>query len=203
MNKDHTGLTPGNKEGREINAEACTEFSNNEEAKSFFDAARQRLLAVNHWGNIAGKLSADFQLTDVEGKEVNRTVQKNDYFKIDIKGPKSTAGNGHDWVRVEDIKEVHTNDVDSIAILVRPDSNPQTSNDNVAHFYSEKSTSTFIVTREKSTVTAAIYDRNIEANEETGEPSDKLRNAAVGLAAKYGFSKLQWKALAEALVKKG
>jgi hypothetical protein len=130
-------------------------------------------------------------------------VQKNDYFKIDIKGPKSTAGNGHDWVRVEDIKEVHTNDVDSIAILVRPDSNPQTSNDNVAHFYSEKSTSTFIVTREKSTVTAAIYDRNIEANEETGEPSDKLRNAAVGLAAKYGFSKLQWKALAEALVKKG
>lgn len=201
MEKDHTGLTPANTEGKEITAEACVTFSNDAEAKSFFTQAKQRLLAVNDWGKIAGKLSADFQLTDVKGKEVNRTVQKDDHFKIDIKGPGSKAGNGHDWVRVEDVKEVHNPDVDSVAIRVRPDSDPQTSNNNIAHFYSEKSTSTFVVTREKNRVTASIFDRNIEANEETGEPLDKLRNAAVGLAAKFGFSKLQWKALADALVK--
>jgi hypothetical protein len=202
MKKDHTGLTPANKEGREINAEACEKFSNDKEAKEFFETAKERLLSVNNWGNIAGKLSAHFQLTDAEGKEVDRPVQKNDHFKIDIKGPGSSAGDGYDWVKVEDVKEVHHVDVDSIAVLVRPDSNPQTSNNNIAHFYSEKSTSTFVVTREKNKLTAAIYDRNIEANEETGESSDKLRNAAVGLAAKFGFSKLQWKALAEAIVKK-
>jgi hypothetical protein len=71
----------------------------------------------------------------------------------------------------------------------------------VAHFFAEKSTSTFVITRERNTVTASIYDRNIEANEETEEPLDKVRNAAVGLGAKYGFSKMQWQALAEALVK--
>lgn len=202
MKKDYTGLTPGNQEGREINAESCTEFSNEQQAISFFETAKQRLLEVNNWGKIAGKLSADFQLTDKEGGEVNRSVQKNDHFKIDIKGPKSTAGDGHDWVRVEDVKEVHHNDMDSIAVLVRPDSNPQTPNNNIAHFYSEKSTSTFIVTREKNKVTASVYDRNIEANEETKEPKDKLRNAAVGLAAKYGFSKLQWQALTEGLLKR-
>jgi hypothetical protein len=49
-------------------------------------------------------------------------------------------------------------------------------------------------------VTASIYDRNIEANEETKEPLDKVRNAAVGLGAKHGFSKMQWQALADALV---
>jgi hypothetical protein len=102
---------------------------------------------------------------------------------------------------VEDVKEVHNNEVDSVAIMVRPDSDPQTSNPNIAHFYSEKSTSTFVVTREKNKVTASIYDRNIEANEETNEPADKLRNAAVGLAAKLGFSKLQWKALVGAFVR--
>jgi hypothetical protein len=50
-------------------------------------------------------------------------------------------------------------------------------------------------------VTASIYDRNIEANEETKEPLDKVRNAVVGLGAKHGFSKLQWQALAEAFIK--
>lgn len=201
MAKDHTGLTPGNKEGGEINAESSTEFENDAEAKSFFEKAKQRLLSVNDWGKIAGKLSANFQLTDEEGKEVERLVQKNDHFKIDITGIGSIAGSGHDWVRVEDVKEIHNGDVDSVAILVRPDSNPQTPNKNIAHFYSEKSTSTFVVTREKTKVTASILDRNIEANEETGEPLDKLRNAAVGLLAKFGFSKLQWKALTDALVK--
>ena len=73
--------------------------------------------------------------------------------------------------------------------------------DNVAHFFAEKSTSTFVITREGNKVIASIYDRNIEANEETKEPLDKIRNAVVGLGAKHGLSKVQWQALADALVK--
>ena len=157
---------------------------------------------IHNWGKIAGKLSADFQLTDNKGNEADRPAQKTDHFRIDIPGPGSKAGEGYDWARVEDIKEVNNGDVDSIAIVVRPAANPQTQNPNVAHFFSEKSTSTFVVTREANKITASIYDRNIEANEETEEPLDKLRNAMVGLTAKHGFSKLQWQALADALIKK-
>lgn len=198
--KNYTGLVPKNKEGKKITAASSVNFDTDEEARAFYETARQRLLFVHNWGKIAGALSADFQLTDNNGKEMDRPAQKGDHFRIDIPGPGSKAGEGYDWARVEDIKEVHEGNVDSFAILVRPAPDPQTNNPNVAHFFSEKSTSTFVVTREDKTVTASIYDRNIEANEETEETLDKVRNAVVGLGAKHGFSKLQWKALTEALV---
>lgn len=198
--KNYTGLIPDNREGRQITAEASAEFNSVDEARSFYKTARQRLLFIHNWGKIAGKLSADFQLTDNNGKEVDRLAQKDDHFRIDIPGPGSRAGEGYDWARVEAVKEVNKEDVDSIAILVRPAADPQTPNPNVAHFFSEKSTSTFVITREGSMITASIYDRNIEANEETKEPLDKVRNAVIGLSAKHGASKLQWQALADALV---
>lgn len=200
--KNYTGLIPENKEGRAITAEASANFNSVAEAKSFYKTARQRLLFIHNWGKIAGQLSADFQLTDNNGNEADRPAQNGDHFRIDIVGPGSKAGGGYDWARVEEMKEVNSETVDSIAILVRPAANPKTSNPNVAHFFSEKSTSTFVVTREGATISASIYDRNIEANEETEEPLDKFRNAVVGLSAKHGASKLQWQALAEALVTK-
>lgn len=200
--KNYTGLVPANTEGKEITAEECINCSSNDEAKQLYETAKQRLLFVHNWGKMAGALSADFQLTDNNGKEVDRLVQKNDHFRIDILGPGSKAGEGYDWAYVEDVKEVHQEDVDSIAILVRPAANPQTQNENVAHFFSEHSTSTFVITREGIKVTASVYDRNIQANEETKEPLDKLRNAVVGLGAKYVFSKLQWEALAKAFLQR-
>lgn len=199
--KNYTGLIPEQKEGRKITAEAVADLQSPAEAKTFFQEARKRLLYIHNWHKIAGGLSADFQLADNDGNEVDRPVKKGDHFRIDIIGPGSHAGEGFDWARVEDLKEVDTPEVDSVAILVRPASNPQTPNANVAHFFSEKSTSTFVITREGDKVIASIYDRNIEANEETKEPLDKFRNAVVGLGAKHGLSKLQWQALVDAFVK--
>ena len=199
--KNYTGLIPEQKEGRKITAEANVTFKEAQEAEQLYKEARQRLLFIHNWGKIAGKLSADFQLTDDQGMEVDRLAQRGDHFRIDIMGPGSHAGEGYDWARVEDVKEVSRHHVNSVAIRVRPASNPQTPNPNVAHFFSEKSTSTFVITQEGNKVSASIYDCNIEANDETREPIDKLRNAVVGLGAKHGLSKLQWQALAEAFVK--
>ena len=196
--KNYTGLIPENVEGRAITASSQSNFDNDGGAKAFYAVARERLLSVHKWGKIAGKLSADFSLTDDKGNNVVRPVQKGDHFRIDIPGPGSSAGDGYDWARVEDLKEIHEENVDSIAILVRPAENPVAENGHVAHFFSSKSTSTFVVTREGRTVTAAIYDRNIEANEETEHLPDKFRNAVVGLGAKHGVSKLQWQALTDA-----
>lgn len=199
--KNYTGLIPENRSGKEITAHASVEMQDIALARDFYKIARERLLYVHNWGKIAGGLSADFQLTDAHGKEADRLAQQGDHFRIDIPGPGSKAGEGYDWAFVEAMKEVKEGDVDSIAIRVRPAPNPQTENKNVAHFFSEESTSTFVVTREKSKVTASIYDRNIEANDETKETPDKIRNALVGLGAKHGFSKMQWQALADAIVK--
>lgn len=199
--KNYTGMIPENSEGKEITAEASVCYKNEDEARTFYETAKSRLLSVNEWRNIAGKLSANFQLTDAKGKDVNRLVEKGDHFKIDIGGPGSKAGEGFDWARVVEIKEVHLENTDSIAVQVRPTSNPQNESSTPAHFYSEGSTSTFVVTREKEKLIASIYDRNIEANEESNNLLDKIRNVIVGLGAKHGFSKLQWEALAEALIK--
>lgn len=199
---NYTGLIPENTGGKEITVEAFTELSSPDDARSFYEKVKDKFLYIHNWGEIAGALSPDFQLTDNEGNEVDRNVQKGDHFRIDIPGPGSHAGNGFDWAFVEDVKEVHQTDVDSIAIRVRPAENPKSDNTAVAHFLSKKSTSTFVLTREGSKVIASIYDRNIEANDETEEPLDKLRNAVVGLTAKYGMSKLQWQALVDAFVKK-
>lgn len=200
--KNYTGLVPENKEGKEITATASETLNSTEAAKELYNKAKERLQSVNNWGKIAGKLSANFQVTDDKGNEVNRNPAKGDHFRIDIPAPASKAGGGYDWARVEDVKEVNKGDIDSVAIRVRPAENPTNDNKNIAHFLSEKSTSTFTVTREGKEVTACIYDRNIEANEESNEPIDKLRNSVVGLGAKHAFSKLQWQALANALIEK-
>ena len=200
--KNYTGMIPDNTDGKAITATAVAGMNNVQEACVLYTTARERLLFVHNWGNITGKWSADFQLTDDKGNEVDRFAQPGDHFRIDITGPGSSAGEGYDWARVEAIKEVHEENVDSIAIRVRPAANPQSTSDNVAHFYSYQSTSTFVITREGTTVTASVYDRNIEPNEETTSLIDKARNAVVGLGAKHGLSKLQWQALAEAFLKR-
>jgi hypothetical protein len=200
--QDYTGLIPEQIEGAEITASASTEFQKAEEAGGFYQEAKQRLLFVQNWHELTGTPGADFELRDDKGNLVDQPAQKGNYFRIDITGPGSKAGEGYDWAIVEEIIEVNRGDVDSIAMRVRPAFNPQTPGSNIAHFYSEKSTSTFVITREGKKVMASIYDRNIESNEETKEPLDIVRNAVVGLGAKYVFSKMQWQALAEALVEK-
>jgi hypothetical protein len=200
--KNYTGLVPENTEGKKITAEAVATFHDEDEARQFYKVASERLLNVNDWGKRAGSLSAEFQLTDEHGNQVKRAAHKGDHFRIDIPGPGSKAGGGYDWVVVEDIKEVKEKNVESIAVLVRPTSNPKTNDENVAHFYSEASTSTFEIAREDKKVTATIYDRNVQANTETEETIDKIRNTVVGVSARHGGSKIQWQALADALVKK-
>jgi hypothetical protein len=195
---------PENKEGSEKNIETTVETTNIEEAKSLFQAAKKRLLDVNRWHNICGQLSAEFELTNNKGEHVDGNVNVGDYFKIDIPGVGSSSGKGYDWVKVEEVKEetAEENDTEYVLVRVRPSDNPTTSDDNVAHFFSDKATSNFVVKREKNVVTAAVYGRNEVPNTATDNTIDKVRNAVVGTTALAGMSNPQWKTLANALVGK-
>jgi hypothetical protein len=198
--KNYTGLIPEHEKGVVIDSTSSEECKDIEEAKAFFKIVKERLLDVNHWHEVAGKASAEFQLIDKNGQEANRKVEKGDYFKIDIPGPGSKAGEGYDWVQVEDLKEVSREDVDSVGLRVRPSTNPLSKDESIAHFYSEDSTSTFIVTREDKKITATIYDRNTKPNTDSETIMDKVRHVAAGIGAILGGSKLQWKGLAKGLV---
>ena len=199
--KNYTDLIPQNEKGVVIDSTASKSFDNRAEAKAFFQIAKKRLLDVNNWYEVTGRAGAEFQLIDINGKEVSRAVEKGDYFKIDIPGPGSGAGEGYDWVQVEELKEVSLENVDSVGLRVRPSQNPLSKDESIAHFYSKESTSTFIVTREDNKIAATIYDRNTKPNTESETIMDKVRHVAAGIGAILGGSELQWKGLAEGLVK--
>lgn len=200
--KNYTGIVPGQHSGKEIDTEKSVDCADEQEARALFDEARARLLDVNHWQEVAGKAMATFQLTDENGQEVQRTVQQGDYFKIDIPGPGSKSGEGYDWVRVESVEETEQPGVHSVGVRVRPASNPQNKDEEVAHFYSDQSTSNFIVTREGNKVTASVYDRNTSTNDESGNVADAIRNTTVGAGAIAIFSRIQWKSLVEGLLRR-
>ncbi len=199
--KNYTGIVPEHNTGEIINSVNSIELNNTDEAKAFFTKVKQRLLDVNSWHKIAGVFTANFQLTDKEGDDVNRTVKKGDHFRVNIPGPGSVTGDGYDWVHVEDINSISEGDVESLGIRVRPTSNPKSDSQEIAHFYSEDSTSNFTVTREGKKITAGIYDRNINPNKDAN-PLDKTRDLLVGLGAIAGFSKFQWDKLAKGLLER-
>jgi hypothetical protein len=201
--KDFIGIVPRQEEGVVINAENSVTFDNPEGAKKMFETAKQRLLDVNQWQALAGKLLADFQLTDASGREVNGPVQEGWYFRIDIPGPGSNAGEGYDWARVEAVRGYQEGEVESLGIRVRPAPNPTGRGGETAHFYAETATSSFIVSREGNRVTAAIYDRNTQPNTDAQTAGDQMRNVLAGVAGMISFSKLQWRRLAEGLLAQG
>ncbi len=199
---DFIGIVPEQYTGKEIQAETFVELMDDKTAKTFFEIVKQKLLCVNNWHSVAGSISAKFQLIDETGKEVNRNARKGDYFKIDIPGPGSTEGDGYDWVCVEDLKERDEEDIQSVGFRVRPSPNPFGSKNEIAHFYAAESTSSFIVTRKNSKISALIVDRNIKPNDHAESATDKVRDVAVGIGAMGMFSKAQWQGLADGLIKK-
>jgi hypothetical protein len=202
MDNDNEKLIPENQEGSETNVEEVVELSGKEEAISKYKEAKQRLLNISEWHAYAGKGTADFQLTDSAGNPVNRPAEQGDHFRINIPGPGSKTGEGFDWVQIESIAEEtdEDNDINLIAIKVRPASNPQNSNEDVAHFFHPNASSTFLVQRKALKVSAEVHGRNEKVNKESKNVIDKARNAVIAIGAMLGFSDLQWKALVKGLL---
>lgn len=198
--KKHPGIVPKHKTGISINAESVIGLADEEKARAFFDLVKIRLKNVNKWHEIAGDSFARFQLVNKDGIEVQRSPQKGDYFKIDIPGPGPASGKGYDWVRVEAIESTSTPEKESFGFRVRPAQNPQKNGKDIAHFFSHESTSSFVVTREGTKITAAIYDRNTKPNKDATLIVDKIRDMIAGTAGVLIFSKLQWKKLTDSLL---
>ena len=194
------GLIPQQYEGAQSETQSSKECTDKIECDHLYELVKQRLFNVNNWHDYAGKLTAVFQLTDANGEEVNRYVQKGDHFRIEIPAPASQTGDGSDWVRVEEIREAEEQGGKFAAIQVRPATNPLNTNKDVAHFFSDEATSSFLVKQEGNTVIAAVYGRNEKPNTDAEKVIDKTRNALIATGAVSGFSKLQWKSLVDGLL---
>ena len=198
--KNYTKTIPEKFDGGNINAESVVQLHNLTAAKELFLLAKKRLMDVNNWKEISEQAVAEFRLTDSQGNEVSCPVQEGMFFRIDIPGPGTETGDGFDWVIVEKISEYQLEDIESFGIRVRPTPNPTNTDQEIAHFYSSQTTSTFTVTRENTKVTAAVYDRNTKANTDDQSFLDKIRNILTGVAGILAFSKIQWESLTSGLV---
>ena len=194
---------PAQEEGAKKDIEHTVKTDDVNDAKKLFYIARNRLLDINNWDGLCGKPSATFTLTDQSGNELHRTAEQGDFFKIDLPAPGSAEGKGYDWVQIETIDELidPNGPKEQIIIRVRPTSHPAEKGENVAHFFKEESTSSFVVERDQTTVKAAVYGRNEIPNTSTSNLIDKVRNAVVAITAILGFSNVQWKNLTKGLLK--
>jgi hypothetical protein len=196
------GIAPPQYKGGRKDIDHAVIAANENDARKLFMAARSRLVDVNHWEDYAKPVSATFRLTDAGGLEVNRTAEIGDHFKIRLPAPGPVEGRGYDWVRIEAIEDVSNGSgrTEHIAIRVRPAPSPEQKGENVAHFFNDDSTSSFVLERRGKEITAAVYGRNEVPNTETSNTVDKVRNAVVGVTAMLGLSNIQWKNLVKGLL---
>lgn len=202
--EDPRNIVPDQEKGAVSNTEERVDCTDIQEAKRLYAEAKERFVDVNNWQEYTGDSFAAFKLFDETGAPANRIVQERDYFRINIPGPGTVAGDGYDWVQVEKVEEEASSeqDMESVAIRARPAENPQDREHDVAHFFSDDATSSFILRREGKSVIAGVYGRNIVPNTEADNIIDKVRNATVGLGAAAGLSKVQWGGLVKAILGK-
>jgi hypothetical protein len=201
MNDPLTDI-PQQHEGNQTDVIEFADCENQQKAHELFLLAKSRLKDVSNWHTLAGPGSSKFTLTDAKGEPLYRMIEKEDHFYIDLPAPGTLAGDGLDWVQVENIDDAEDANAESeyIAITVRPVTNPRHPTEEVAHFYGHNSTSTFIVERYLNHVSAAVHGRNETTNTDGTGIYDTIRNTIVALTARAGISGPQWKALVKGLL---
>lgn len=200
MTIPNSQAVPPQQEGRQADIIEKIKTPDIPQAKLFFQQVKKRLLDIAHWEDISEGISASFALINKYGKVKNGYPETGDHIRIDIPGPGPPAGRGYDWVRIEMIEEGATEtDREWCIIKVRPSEDP-VKKEGVAHFFENQATSSFIVKREGTLLSAEVHGRNEKPNTENKKLSDKIRNAVVGTAATTGLAKIQWQKLAKGLL---
>jgi hypothetical protein len=203
--KKSEDIIPKQETGGKTDVHEKVHMEDEKQAAAFFQVVKKRLLDVNQWHALAGKLSAAFRLIDENGNPASRDAQVGDYFKINIPAPGPSSGEGFDWVRIEAIdgNSDDEKETESLGITVRPCKAPAGEGDGkVAHFFNDTATSTFIVERSGKTIQAAVHGRNETPNADQHTVKDKARNMLVAIGAIAGFSNPQWKSLVKGLLKR-
>jgi len=199
---DSSENIPAQQEGEHTDVIHFVDCETREKAHQLFLLAKSRLKDISNWHKISGPGSSKFSITDTQGKEDYKIAEKGDHFYINLPAPGSIAGDGLEWVRIESIEDMENAHAESefIAMTVRPVANPRHPDKATAHFFSHKSTSTFIVERYLNHVSAAVHGRNEIPNNHDTNLYDTVRNTIIALTARAGLSGPQWKKLVVGLL---
>lgn len=193
---------PPQESGRQTDFTHEKKFETLKAAHEAFLAAAGRMLSVNNWHVYSGPGSAIFRLCNNQGDELALMAEEGFFFSIDLPGPGPDAGDGLDWVMIEKLVaegEAHTAE-EYVIMTVRPSADPKKESIEIAHFYNEMSTSTFIVRRDGLLLSAGAHGRNESPNNRAVDLHDKVRNTAIALMARVGLSGGQWQKLVNGII---
>lgn len=196
-------IIPAQEKGTHNGASKSVTYDTREEALEALTIAKTRLLDINSWSKIAGTGSASFQLTDAQGNFIyDQVPQVGNLIRIDLPGPGNPSGEGYDWVRIEAFDEIQDVDKDQeiYGFRIRPTHNPIHPKEESAHFYTEDTTGSFLITRFENKVTAAEKGRNEVLNNDTDSFITNVRNTLVVFSAMLGFSVFQWQKFVDGLL---
>ncbi|MEJ5104327.1 hypothetical protein [Chryseobacterium sp. MYb328] len=160
---------------------------------------KKRFFSVSQWKSYCGEAYAAFKLYTSNGQPVDRDPQKGDFVRINIPGPGETEAKGYDWVEITDICYYEDAHSESITMTCRPSRNPTDKSKHIAHFYSSKATSTFMIQRDSTYLKAAVYGRN-ESPNFNASFIDIVRNLMVAIGGMAGIAKIQWRQLTDGLL---
>ncbi|HEY4197808.1 MAG TPA: hypothetical protein VGM63_19845 [Mucilaginibacter sp.] len=203
VNKKHAAeVIPEQQTGRATDFSAERKFRTLRAAHEGFKKAAERLLKINDWHVYAGPGSSKFCLTNNQGEEVTGFAKAGFYFNINLPVPGSDAGAGLEWVIIENIEAGGSEKMEEefISLTARPVPDPHKMEAEIAHFFGEASTSTFIIKRSGPKLRAEVHGRNETPNNKEVDLHDKIRNTVVALTARIGLSGPQWKKLTRGLL---
>lgn len=182
---------PSQVSGAFHDTESKVECISSEEATSKFEIVKSRFFSINNWKEYAGKLTAEFYLLDNSGKEKIEIPEKGDLVKIKIPAPGNPEGEGYDWVKIMEIRT----EPERCLMTMQPTFDPQNPDKEIAHFYTDNASSTFIVQHIGKNLFASVHGRNEQPNTQDISLLGKVRNSTVALMGIVGMAKIEWKNL--------
>jgi hypothetical protein len=188
--------------GRQTDFTHEQKFESIDDAHHAFQIAAGRLLSVNNWQIYADPGSSKFMLCNNQGKELDLMAEEGLFFSIDFPAPGSDAGDGLDWVIIERLASEgssHTAE-EYVLMTVRPVVDPRKQNLEIAHFFNDIATSTFVIRRDGLMLSAGVHGRNETPNNDNVDLHDKLRNTTIALMTRVGLSGPQWQKLVNGLI---
>ena len=167
-----------------------------------FEKVQMRLFSVNEWHTLSDQVKVEFVLFDSETNKPTHELKVDNLIRIDIPGPGNHSGKGYDWTKAIGIQNEPNNEENPfVAITIKPCSAPANDAETVAHFYTEKSSNTFIIRRVGTCIYAEVHGRNQEENTVAVPLLDTIRNKAVQVGASLGLGGLNWLGFTDALLK--
>ncbi|MES1224648.1 MAG: hypothetical protein ABUT20_54655, partial [Bacteroidota bacterium] len=180
---------PGQYVGKESETTESVIADDEAAAIALFHAAVERLQDINNWHKLCGFLSTAFTLADYSGDPLSGKPSIGNFIRINIPGPGTKTGRGYDWVRIEKIRHIVLDPHQELFFIqVRPAPYPLSRENEVAHFFRDSATSSFMLVRELRQVTAAVYGRNEVPNTALSDIVDRIRNEVIANTGAIGLS---------------